>query len=74
MQLSKWVFDEKENCWELVVKGRKCPAATVWNNGTWHTWDRDGVGGENSKEESVHKAKIESSASAIMQGFISHLT
>lgn len=32
----------------LVVDGRNC--ATVWRNGTWHTWDRDGVGGENAHE------------------------
>jgi hypothetical protein len=70
MQLLKWIFDEKKNCWELITKGRKFPAATVYNNGVWHTWDESGVGGENSTEESVQIAKIESSASAIMQGFI----
>jgi hypothetical protein len=44
--------------------------ANVWNNGVWHTWDRNGVGGENSSEESVKKAMIESAASVIEQGFI----
>jgi hypothetical protein len=29
----------------LTVRGRR--AATIYANGTWHTWDRTGVGGEN---------------------------
>ena len=62
--------------WELVViesyRGRV--AANVWENAsgraTWHTWDRDGQGGENSVEESVEQAKIEAAASVIQQEFI----
>lgn len=44
--------------------------ATVWDNGTWHTWDENGVGGENSVEESVEAAKREAFESAMRQGFI----
>lgn len=57
---------------ELMVGRGKRPriAATVWDNGVWHTWDHNGVGGENSIEETVAKAKIEAAASAISQGFI----
>lgn len=29
----------------LDPRGRN--RATVWANGTWHTWDTEGVGGEN---------------------------
>lgn len=52
--------------------GRRKPrcVATVWENGTWHTWDKNGVGGENSVEIDVRRAKIEASASAIEQGFV----
>jgi hypothetical protein len=58
-------------CWNLMVNdGSGRAAATVWDNGTWHTWDQSQVGGENSREESVEKAKIEAAASAIDQGFI----
>lgn len=58
--------------WDLMVgrKGRRRSAATVWDNGTWHTWDKDGVGGENDVEKTVALAKIEAAASAIAQGFI----
>jgi len=59
--------------WRLIVCIHgKVPrvAATVWGDGTWHTWDKNGVGGENSKEDTVEKAKIEASASAMAQGFI----
>jgi hypothetical protein len=46
------------------------PWATVWDNGTWHTWDEDGVGGENSREASVEEARNEALLSAVSQGFI----
>lgn len=32
-------------------------AASVWSNGTWHTWDRNGTGGENASEPTVELAK-----------------
>lgn len=44
--------------------------ATVYDNGVWHTWDHEGVGGENDMEDTVAKAKVEAAASAIAQGFI----
>jgi hypothetical protein len=48
----------------------RIPNATVYSNGVWHTWDADGVGGENSREATVEKAKAEALQSAIDQGFI----
>lgn len=57
-----------EVCWDLRYRGRA--VATVWGNGTWHTWDADGVGGENSQELTVAQAKLEAAGSAIEQGFI----
>lgn len=54
----RWVIDENdvdggsgEMCLRLMVDGRSI--ATVWSSGAWHTWDRDGVGGENSVEVDV---------------------
>ncbi len=43
---------------EADVEGRpKDSFATVWPNGTWHTWDADGVGGENDSEPTVEAAR-----------------
>ena len=59
-------------CWHLLVgrsANRYC-AAQVWSNGVWHTWDKNGCGGENASEPTVERAKTEATASAIAQGFI----
>jgi protein gp37 len=37
----------------------KIHLATVWRNGTWHTWDANGTGGENAQERTVELAKPE---------------
>ncbi len=55
--------------WRLQV-GERRYVATVWDNGTWHTWNRNNCGGENAQEKTVELAKIEAAASAIAQGFI----
>jgi protein gp37 len=47
------------------VKGTNL--ATVWPNGTWHTWDAVGTGGENSVEASVDAAKSEAIAALCRQ-------
>ena len=44
--------------------------ASVYNNCIWHTWDKDGVGGENSIGSSIAEAKHEAIKSAIKQGFL----
>jgi len=44
--------------------------ASVYNNCIWHTWDKDGVGGENSIGSSIEEAKHEAIKSAIKQGFL----
>jgi hypothetical protein len=69
--LVRWVSYGSDN-WDLVVGRGKHPrtVATVWANGTWSTWNRSGTGAENDKEDTVKRAKIEASASAISQGFI----
>jgi hypothetical protein len=42
--------------WELRTPGGR-NAATVWDNGTWHTWDRRGVGMENEEASTPERAK-----------------
>jgi len=81
MQYVKWEYTttgDLKPCWQLMV-GHNEPrrsAATVWLTGVWHTWDENGVGGENSAEwtragkPDVNRAKIEAAAAAIAQGFI----
>lgn len=68
------VFWEKgtDGTWKLLVGLGKKPrvAAHVYPNGVWHTFDQEGVGGENDSEETVQKAKVEAAASCIAQGFI----
>ncbi len=66
-----WKWNKNLKQWDLKSCfgfGRSC--ATVWNNGTWHTWNKLGIGGENSKETSVSLAMKEAKLSAISQGFI----
>lgn len=60
--------------WERVMSDGapawRTPWATVWDNGTWFTWDQDGVGGENSEEDTIHKAMYWATLCALRQGFI----
>lgn len=71
-QLVRWVEsdDEGHPCWDLMVGRRKRCAARVWKNGTWHTFNRYGHGGENDAEDTVREAKRQAADSAIMQGFV----
>lgn len=50
--------------------GKWRKVADVWSNGTWHTWNQNGEGGENDVELTVERAKVEAASSAIEQGFI----
>jgi hypothetical protein len=58
--------------WDLRLRRKRGvvdTVASVWPNGTWLTFDQNGVGGESDIEDSVKRAKIEAAASAIEQGF-----
>ena len=71
-RLVHWELSTDENKkfkWELL-RTDGTSAATVWENGTWHTWDQNGTGGENSSRNTVINAKMEALLSAINQGFI----
>lgn len=52
--------------WALIAPSGK-RAATVWDNGTWHTWDEDGVGMENATSEDARAAKLEAYRSVLAQ-------
>lgn len=64
--------------WNLMANG--AIVATLWHynepRATWHTWDRDGCGGENGVEHgstpaaALRRAKAEATLSAIEQGFV----
>jgi hypothetical protein len=45
--------------------------ATVWPNGVWHTWDADGGGGENDREQTVERAMAAALFASVRQGFLS---
>lgn len=66
--MSKIRWEQKADGWWLMAGKRV--VATVYKNGVWHTWDRQGTGGENSQEDTVARAKIEAAASVIEQGFL----
>lgn len=72
--MERWVFThskrEMTHCWELrKFFGFGRSIATVYSSGVWWTWDKDGNGGENSKEEIVEIAKAVARKSAYFQRF-----
>lgn len=51
----KWVPTEDSHGKGWILRdGRGRNRANVWGNGVWHTWDTDGVGGENGGCEGRH--------------------
>jgi hypothetical protein len=71
MSKLKWQFIDNiiNRKWELIREDGT-NAATVYDNGLWHTWDRSGGGGENWHEKNVDIAKAEAMLSVVNQGFI----
>jgi hypothetical protein len=43
-----WMW-ERDGGGLILRDGRGRNRANVWSNGVWHTWDTDGVGGENGE-------------------------
>jgi hypothetical protein len=64
----------KRDTWTENGRTTPCwtqPWATVWDTGSWHTWDEDGIGGENGIEENdVEAAKAWALKCALRQGFV----
>lgn len=72
----RWVktFDGE---WHLMVKTPTKNIKEYWRsvgricaNGVWYVRDKDGVGGQNSTESDIQKAKDAVVHCAIMDGFI----
>lgn len=55
---------------ELHLMAGKRHLATVWHNGTWHTWDRQGIGGENSQEKTIEEAQTQAELALVRQGWM----
>lgn len=43
-----WTWERSSDD-RILRDGRGRNRANVWSNGVWHTWDTDGVGGENGE-------------------------
>lgn len=65
-----WFWSTTHKEWNLRRRYNSQSRATVWGNGVWHTWDHQGVGGENSSAATVEEAKAEAYDSAKKQGFL----
>ena len=63
-----------DSSWDCSPPGSNHVCATLWANGTWHTWNDDGVGGENGVEnpllhdDVIAKAKEEAVAACERSG------
>jgi hypothetical protein len=63
----KGMWWHKPADWELSQNGKgRC---SVWLNGIWHTWDKNGTGGENAREDSVEAAKAAAEDAIVRQGW-----
>lgn len=78
-KLYRWYWNVERQEWNLRLTPFGRNRAFVAPNGVWHTWDKDGSGGENSKVESAEfmrfeylhfAAKEAAFKSCIKQGFI----
>lgn len=62
----------RDGTWDLV-DGCGRDRATIWQNAgdrfTWHTWDTDGVGGENDEATTLADAKRHCVAAIVFQGW-----
>jgi len=64
--LLHWAYEPAS--FKLVRSQGPC-AATVYTNGTWHTWDLLGIGGENAEEPTVDQAMTATLAAVLRQSF-----
>lgn len=67
---------EDPNTNHMRVRGVEVATAWVNSDGrvTWHTWDEDGVGGENGVEDDIDTAKTAALVAAFRQGFVVLMT
>jgi len=69
----KWVPSEDSHGKGWILRdGRGRNRANVWGNGVWHTWDTDGVGGENDVcegRDKIRDAMDQTMAAVARQGW-----
>lgn len=53
----------------ILRDGRGRCRVNVYANGTWHTWDEEGTGGENSVCATVQDAMDQALAAVVRQGW-----
>jgi hypothetical protein len=69
----RWHWADWAQEWQLSFSPFGRCRASVYPNGVWYTWDEDGIGGENSKEDKVWKAKSSAFTSLVRQGWLSKI-
>lgn len=70
MKTWRWRKENEDStaaCTLMDGQGRN--RVTVWDNGVWHSWDEDGVGGENGSCENVQDAMDQAVAAVVHQGW-----
>jgi hypothetical protein len=67
--LLRWHWHDGPQEWRLSIARFGKYRATVWPNGVWHTWDRDGIGGENGVAGEVWLAKAAAYDACIRQRY-----
>jgi len=70
----RWHWHDCSQCWELSYTFAGRSRATVWPNGTWHTWKKCGTGGENGvrgyEGQEIWSIKIQAFEACIRQGLV----
>ena len=68
--LVRWYWIDACQEWQLRLTPFGRNRATVFPNGVWHTWDKNGIGGENSRRDTAKNAKREAYYSLMQQEWI----
>lgn len=67
-----WIWSKVEYAdgtgWKLL-DGQGRNRASVWPNGTWHSFDTDGIGGHNDVCANVKDAMDQALAAVVKQGW-----
>jgi hypothetical protein len=70
---NSWKWErEPDGVGRILRDGQGRNRANVWSNGTWHTWDEAGTGGENGVCEGRYRvidAMDQAMAAVVRQGW-----
>jgi hypothetical protein len=79
LRLMRWYWNDALQQWDLRLFYFGRSRATVWNSGVGHTWNKNGVGGENgapsgneypSHVSPSERAKQDAVEALIRQGWV----